>query len=98
MKKQAPTRANRTGVAAILFIVFLLLVVLAVQSRQLMKKNEGFELKKAELSQQIQDEEIRADELKQMEEKVDTDEYIEKIARDKLGLVYEDEVVYKAGE
>ena len=68
MKKKTPTTANRTGVAVILFIIFVLLVVLFVQSRQMREKNRNFELKKAELTQQIQDEEIRAEELKEMEE------------------------------
>ena len=98
MRKRKAVRANNRGVFAILFVVAVLLVILAVQSVRLKKKNSDFELKKTELNQQIQDEEIRADEIKNMEEQVDSDEYIEKIARDKLGLVYEDEVVYRAGD
>ena len=49
----------------------------------------------AELEAQIQEEEERTKEIEQMEEYVGTDEYIEQTARDKLGLIYENEIIFK---
>ena len=40
----------------------------------------------------------RAGEIENLKDYVNSTEYIEKIARDKLGLVYEDEILFKAEE
>ena len=39
---------------------------------------------------------MRADYIENMKDYIDSPEYIEKIARDKLGLVYKDEILFKA--
>ncbi len=38
---------------------------------------------------------IRAKELEEYEEYVKTDEYVEEVAREKLGLVYKDEIIFE---
>ena len=81
---------------AIAVIVMVLLVGLLVQSQELILSNKQYEIKKAELEQQIKDEEIRSGEIENMKDYVDSIEYIEKLAREKLGLVYEDETIFKA--
>jgi cell division protein DivIC len=83
---------------AIAGVVAFLLVVLMVQSQRLIVKNNAYTAQKAELEQQIRDEEIRADDIENLKDYVDSDEFIEKIAREKLGLVYEDEIIFKAEE
>lgn len=77
-------------------VVLVLLVVLQIQSQKLTVKNSDYRVQKAELEQQIKDEKVRAGEIKDLKKYIDSDEYIEKIARDKLGLVYEDEIIFKA--
>jgi cell division protein DivIC len=88
------SKGNRLGMVLIAIMVIILLIVLLVQSQELSRQNEAYLAEKAELEQQIKDEEIRAEEIEKLEEYVDSTEYIEKIAREKLGLVYEDEVIY----
>lgn len=61
-------------------------------------KNNAYQAQKAELEQQIKDEEIRAEDIEKLRDYVESDEFIEKMARDKLGLVYEDEIIFKAEE
>lgn len=51
-----------------------------------------------ELDLKIEEEKKRTEEIKEYRDYVTTDEYIEEIARDKLGLVYNDEVLLKAKE
>ena len=77
-------------------VVLVLLVVLQIQSQKLMVKNNGYRSRKTELEQEIQDEKVRAQEIKDLRDYINSDEYIEKIARDKLGLVYGDEIIFKA--
>ena len=87
---------NRRGMMGIAAVVLLLLVVLQIQSQKLIRRNDAYRIQKTELEQEIQDEKVRAGEIKDLQKYIDSDEYIEKIARDKLGLVYEDEVIFKA--
>ena len=81
---------------AIAAVVMVLLVGLLVQSQKLRAQNVKYAEKKANLEQQIKDEEMRADDIENMKDYIDSPEYIEKIARDKLGLVYKDEILFKA--
>ena len=81
---------------AIAAVVMVLLVGLLVQSQKLSAQNVKYAEKKANLEQQIKDEEMRGDDIENMKDYIDSPEYIEKIARDKLGLVYKDEILFKA--
>lgn len=83
---------------AIAGIVTILLVVLLVQSQHLSEKNASYESHKEELEQQIQDETVRAEDIEKLKEYVDSEEFIEKMAREKLGLAYPDEIVFKIEE
>ena len=95
-KRRRPSRSNRRGMVAIAAVVMVLLVGLLVQSQKLSAQNVKYAEKKANLEQQIKDEEMRADDIENMKDYIDSPEYIEKIARDKLGLVYKDEILFKA--
>ena len=95
-KRRKPSSSNRRGMVAIALIVMILLVGLLVQSQKLSSQNRQYEAKKSELEQRISDEELRAGEIKNLDDYVNSTEYIEKVAREKLGLVYEDEILFQA--
>ena len=80
---------------AIAGIVAVLLIGLLLESQKLSQQNAAYTAKKSELEQQIKDEEVRAGEIENMEDYVDTTEYIEQVAREKLGLVYSDEIIFQ---
>lgn len=48
----------------------------------------------SELKSQIEYEQQRAEEVDALKENVNSDEYIEKIAREKLGMIRKDEIVF----
>ena len=48
------------------------------------------------LTEQVADEESRTDELEEKKIDVQSKEYIEKIAKEKLSLVYPDEILFKS--
>ena len=95
-RRRRPSKSNRRGLAAIAVVVLVLLVTLMVQSQKLKDSNQQYESQKAELEQQIRDEELRTGEIENLKDYVNSKEYIEKIAREKLGLVYEDDIIFKA--
>lgn len=95
-KRKKPSSSNRRGMVAIALVVMILLVGLLVQSQKLSSQNRQYEAKKSELEQRISDEELRAGEIENLDDYVNSTEYIEKVAREKLGLVYEDEILFQA--
>lgn len=95
-RRRRPSKSNRRGMVAIAAVVMVLLIGLLVQSQNLSAQNERYTAQKSELEQQIKDEEMRSDEIENLKDYVNSTEYIEKIARDKLGLVYKDEILFQA--
>lgn len=76
-------------------VVAVLLVSLTIQSHSLTVKNAAYEEQEARLTKQIEEENRRTEEISGLQEYMQTDAYVEKIARDKLGLVYPDEILIK---
>lgn len=93
--RRRPSKSNRRGMVAIAGIVMILLVGLLAQSGQLSAQNAVYEAKMEELEQKIKDEELRAEEIENLKDYVNSTEYIEQAAREKFGLVYPDEIIFK---
>lgn len=79
-------------------IIMVLLAVFLVQSHSLRAENAAYAAQVEDLEQQLQDEEVRAEEIDELSDYLNSDEYIEKLAREKLGLVYEDDVIYRVAD
>ena len=85
-------KKRRITVSAV--VVFLVVIVLLVQGA--MKQPEIIRNKELidDLKGQVQSHQEKLDDLEKLSEKVDTDEYIEKVAREQLGLVKENEIIF----
>ena len=94
-RKRRRSKGNRGAVLCITAIVAVLLVSLTIQSQSLKAKNAAYQEQKTKLEKQIQEENKRTEEIAGLEEYMKTDEYVEGVARDKLGLVYPDEILLK---
>ncbi|MBP3603421.1 MAG: FixH family protein [Lachnospiraceae bacterium] len=88
-------RQNRFGMFLVSIVVIMLLVVVAVKSNELKEKKDYYVQKEQQLQEQIAEEEKRAEEIADYEKYTQTKKYIEDVAKDKLGLVYEGEIVLK---
>lgn len=97
-RRNRASSSNRCGMAGIALVVITLLTVLLFQSHRLEEKNAAYIDQIVQLEDQIAVEEARAEELEKLPEIVESNEYIEKVAREKFGLVYEDEIIFKAAE
>ena len=95
-KKKRRKRSNKKGMLCISAIVAVLLVSLSVQSSSLKEKNADYAAQEDSLRQQIEDEKQRSEDIAAMKEYMTTDEYAEEVAKDKLGLVYKDEILFKS--
>lgn len=86
------------GSVVILLIVLAVFGVSAIGSLQLKQRNRSYEAREKALEESIAEEEERAKEIEDLEAYTKTKKYVEDVAKDKLGLVYEDEIIFKADE
>lgn len=86
---------NQLGMLAISAIVMLFLGGLMVKSNNLEKRLAAYDAKAAALEEKIEDEKARTEEIDKLKEYMQTDAYAEEIARERLGLVKENEIVFK---
>ena len=100
-KKKRKTKRNRKigynslGMIAIALVVLVLLGGLMLESNDLKERLTGYDAKAATLQQQIEDEQTRTEEIDKLKKYMETDEYAEEVAREKLGLVKDNETVFK---
>ncbi|MFR8351805.1 MAG: FtsB family cell division protein [Blautia obeum] len=66
-----------------------------LESNDLKERLTGYDAKAATLQQQIEDEQTRTEEIDKLKKYMETDEYAEEVAREKLGLVKDNETVFK---
>ena len=86
---------NHFGMFLVSLVVLMLLVVVAFNSIELMAKKEAYQQKETALEEQIAAEQERAQEIEEIEKYTHTKKYIEEVAREKLGLVYEGEILFE---
>jgi len=62
---------------------------------ELQRKIAGYDTQIASLSAQIDAETARSEEIEEYRKYTQTKAYVEEVAKDKLGLVYEGEILFK---
>lgn len=87
---------HKRSMLAVSFVILLLVVVLSVNAVTLKAKDRTYQAQEQELKRQIEEEKQRSQEIDKLEQYVGTDEYVEEVAKDKLGLVNEGEIIFKA--
>lgn len=83
------------GMLGIALIVLVLIGSMVIQSRGLKESLAGYETRAEALNQQIEEEKARTEEIQNLKEYMLTDEYAEQVAREKLGLVKENEIIFQ---
>ena len=89
---------NRHAMRGIIFVVLVLMTVLLVQSSRLNKRIEAGDQQISELQSQTESEEKRTDEIKDLQSYMQSDEYKEQIAKEKLGLIKDNEIIFKESD
>ena len=86
---------NYLGMAGIAVIALVLLGSLMVQSKTLQQRLDYYDSKAVALEKSIDSEKERTKEIEAEKEYMKTDEYVEEAAREKLGLVKDNEIVFQ---
>lgn len=73
----------------------MIMVVVAVRSIELKQKIATYDTQIASLNTQIDAENARTEQIEEYRKYTQTKAYVEEVAKDKLGLVYEGEILFK---
>ncbi len=91
-------RQNRLGMFLVTIVVLMLLVVVSINSIGLRQKRASYQEREQALQQQIDAEEERSEQIEEYRKYTQTKKYVEEVAKEKLGLVNEGEIIYKPEE
>lgn len=94
-KRKRRNQKNRVGKVCVSFTVLFLVMILSVQILHLYHKNQTYKVQQEQLQAQLEEQQERAKQLKEKEEYVGSQEYIEDVAKSKLGMTYDNEIVFK---
>ena len=86
---------NSAGRISFLCIGIFLVLVLSVQMVRLYQKNEALVQTEQTKQNELSEQEDKQKELEEQEQYIQSDEYKEKVAKDKLGLVYDNETIFR---
>ena len=86
---------NKAGIVWASVVVLILVTVVCIKSVGLMQKVQEYQEKENVLTVQIEAEQQRSEQIAEFEKYTQTRKYIEETARDKLGLVYPGEIIFK---
>lgn len=78
-----------------MIIVIAMVAIMSVQIAKLYEENQQYIAQEANLKKEKKEELKRKKELKEYEAYTQTQDYIEEMAKSKLGLVYKDEIIFK---
>ena len=99
-KRVVRRKRKQSGFVLFLAMLVMVMVVVActVRSIGLYKRSKELKVVKANLEVQLQEANIKSEQLKEKELYMQTKDYIEDEAKNKLGLVYPDVIVIKPKE
>ncbi|MGN0370122.1 MAG: septum formation initiator family protein [Butyrivibrio sp.] len=80
---------------AIVVVVIALAVIFNVRGRTIKAQNKADSDRIEELQREIESEQARAEELEEYSKYTNTKQFVEDMARKKLGLIYPDELIFK---
>lgn len=86
---------NRAGKICISMILVVFVAVMSVQIVKIYQKDQELIEQQAELEAELEGETERQQELEEYEAYTKTNEYIEDVAKSKLGLTYDNEIIFK---
>ena len=88
-------KQNKMACVLITAVVTMLLTVVAIDGVRLTQKHNDYVAQAAELQSQIDAENKRTEELKELSKYTKTKKFAEEVAEDKLGLVHDGEIIFK---
>ena len=97
-RRRAGHDDNKIGKICISLCLIAFVAVMTIQIQKVYEKDQEKIAQEAELRQQLQEELDRQEELEEYQEYIESEEYIEDVAESKLGLLYENQIIFRESE
>ena len=88
-------RQNRMGMLLVTTVVLMMLLVVTVKSVELRERRSTYMAREEALLQEIEAEQARTEEIEEYGKYTQTKKFVEEVAKEKLGQVYEGEIIFK---
>lgn len=88
-------RRKRRTMTWIFFTVVILAAVLLTSGARMSARLHAGEEKVSQLQKKIEEENARTEEIVRLQKKMKTDEYKKQVAKEKLGLIEDNEIIFK---
>lgn len=79
-------------------IAAFVVVIMTIQIVNLYHKNAAYAAEEDTLKKELEEQQEKKEELENYEKYIQTDEYKENVAQSKLGLVHENEIIFRENE
>lgn len=89
-------RRNRTGLYLVMLVAAIFVGILAIHGYTLRANCQQLATEQENLKEKKKDLKKEKEKIKEHSAYRNTDQYVEDVAREKFGLVYDNEVVFKA--
>lgn len=86
---------NKTSIYIVLFTMIIFAAVLFVNCNSLNEKKQKLQTEEAQYQELLEKEKQETLDLQELEKSTQTKKYYEQIAKERLGMVYEDEIIFK---
>ena len=97
-RKLRRRKKTSTGRIYVAIIMLFMIGAMTVQMVNLYRKNQDYKRTEESLEKELESAKQKQDKLKEDEEYVGSDEYIEKEASEKLGLTHDNWIIFKEKE
>lgn len=95
---RAKRKGGRGRTMGVGLIVIAAIAVMTVQICRIRQKDDEYAAREEELIREYQEETQRSKELSELEDYMGSSEYIEDVAKSRLGLIYDNEIIFKERE
>ncbi len=90
--------SNKPSMILVSTVVIMILVVICIKNNELKEKMAEYDKREEYLLSEIKVQEERTQDIEEYRKYMKTMQYIEDMAKSRLGLVYEDEIIIEADE
>ena len=88
-------RQNRFSMALVVMVILMLIIVVSFKRSEIKEKQATYSQREEQLTEQIDEEKKRSEEIEEYGKYTKTKKYAEEVAKEKLGLVNDDEIIFQ---
>ena len=97
-RRRRRARRNKRNILLLTIVMCVLSATILFNGLELKKKMMVYAAQEHELQLKLESEEERTKEIRGLEEYTKSDAYVEEVAREKLGFVYPNEIIFRPAE